>query len=58
MKNDPYWTTARFDSVDAKGHQIKKGDKIFYYPLGKKAVCKECGKDGYADLMNEKYGAW
>jgi len=31
-KNDPYWTTARFDSKDANGAPVKKGDRIFYYP--------------------------
>lgn len=32
---DPYWTTAKFDSVDAKGNKVKKGDKILYFPKGK-----------------------
>jgi len=33
MKNgDPYWTTAKFNSTDANGAQVRKGDKIFYYP--------------------------
>jgi hypothetical protein len=29
---DPYWTTAKFDSTDANGNPVKKGDKIWYYP--------------------------
>jgi hypothetical protein len=29
---NPYWTTARFNSTDANGHPVKKGDRIFYYP--------------------------
>ena len=32
-RNDPYWTTARFNSKDANGKPVKKGDRIFYYPL-------------------------
>lgn len=29
---DPYWTTARFDSKDAHGAPVKKGARIFYFP--------------------------
>jgi hypothetical protein len=29
---DPYWTTARFNSTDASGNPVKKGERIFYYP--------------------------
>ena len=29
---DPYWTTAKFNSSDAHGRPVKKGDRIFYYP--------------------------
>jgi len=36
MKNrDPYWTTAKFNSTDANGRPIKKGDRIFYYPASR-----------------------
>jgi hypothetical protein len=39
MRNyDPYFTKARFDSICPEtGKQIKKGDKIAYYPRTKKA---------------------
>jgi len=40
---DPYWLEARFASECTCGAQIKKGDKIFYYPRGKMAVCEACG---------------
>jgi hypothetical protein len=29
---DPYWTTAKFNSTDANGRTVRKGDRIFYYP--------------------------
>lgn len=29
---DPYWTTAKFDSTTADGTRVKRGDRIFYYP--------------------------
>ena len=34
-KGDPYWTVARFNSVDSIGRPVKKGDRIFYYPKTK-----------------------
>jgi hypothetical protein len=50
--NDPYWLTARFNSDCAKCHKhIKKGDRIFYYPNGRKAYCEDpCGKEASADF--------
>ncbi len=58
---DPYWTEARFDSDcgDSRCHRrIHKGERIFYYPKGRKALCESCGQVGYSDLMNEERGAW
>ncbi len=38
MKNDPYFTKARFDSqCEQTGKAIKRGDEIVYYPLARKA---------------------
>jgi len=34
-RNDPYWTTARFDGIDADGKPVAKGTRIFYFPLTK-----------------------
>lgn len=40
MKNDPYFTKARFDSVCAEtSKKIKRGEEIAYYPLTKKVFC-------------------
>jgi hypothetical protein len=36
---EPRWLAARFDRKCAKcGAVIKKGDRIFYYPLGRDAL--------------------
>jgi hypothetical protein len=32
---DPYWTTAKFNSTDANGLPVRKGDRIFYYPASR-----------------------
>ena len=43
---DPRWMTARFSSTCSKCDQpIAKGADIFYYPNGKRALCKTCGDD-------------
>ena len=41
---DPYWTTARFNSKCTCGQEIKKGDRIFYYPATKTALCPKCSE--------------
>lgn len=43
---DPFWMTARFSSPCGNPdchYQIRKGENIFYFPLGKKAYCQHCG---------------
>jgi hypothetical protein len=32
---DPYWLTAKYPGVDKNGNPFKKGDRVFYYPIGK-----------------------
>lgn len=41
MNGDPYWTTAKFDSTDADGNRVRKGDRIFYFPRGRKVFTGE-----------------
>jgi hypothetical protein len=41
---DPYWLNARFTSKCSCGASIRKGDRIFYYPKSKKALCTSCGE--------------
>jgi hypothetical protein len=48
---DPRWITARFDSQGACGHAIKRGDRIFFYPNGKKALCQNCGEPAHAEFV-------
>ena len=41
-----YWVTARFVSVCSKcGKRIVKGERVFYYPSSRSALCsrEECG---------------
>lgn len=52
--NDPYWLNARFNSICAGkncNNTIKKGEKIFYYPIGKKAYCTICGQTCEQDFL-------
>lgn len=50
---DPRWITARFDSQGACGHSIKRGERIFYYPNGRKAFCEKCGEPASARFVAE-----
>lgn len=58
-KNDPYWTTAKFDSLDAKGNPVKRGTRIFYYPKGRKvyqgADAEQASRDFQAAAQDEAF---
>lgn len=43
---DPFWLTAKFESVCACGKRIPRGARGFYYPNGRKLLCAapECGE--------------
>lgn len=44
VKGDPYWLTARYRGECAGcGTAIRKGDRAFYWPKGKRLECKTCG---------------
>lgn len=47
---DPYWTTARFDGIDAKGNPIRKGDAIFYYPRTRSAYVGAAADEASRDF--------
>ena len=42
-RNDPRWISARFISQCKCGTSIRKGERVFYYPLVKQALCEVCG---------------
>lgn len=53
--NDPRWINARFESICAHcGKKIKRGDRVFYYPLHKRVFCDgdSCGKHCERDFRN------
>lgn len=58
-RNDPYWITAKYPGVDAKGRAFKKGEKIFYYPLTKTILsggeAEDAAYDFNAAAMDEDY---
>lgn len=33
---DPRWITAKWSGTDAKGLAFRAGDRVFYYPKGKR----------------------
>jgi hypothetical protein len=46
----PYWTTAKFNSQDAHGNPVKKGDRIFYYPSTRTVLTGEAAEQAARDL--------
>ena len=49
-KDDPKWITAKFDSTDANGNPVKKGEEVFYYPRTKKILTGEAAKQASRDF--------
>lgn len=45
--SDPRWITARYESVCAGKdctRAIRKGDQVYYYPLGRKVFSGQCAE--------------
>jgi hypothetical protein len=51
---DPFWMTAKFDSKAADGTPIKNGDRIFYFPLTKRAFVGEAAERAAARFEAER----
>lgn len=50
-RNDPYWTSAKFDSVAEDGTPVKRGDRIFFYPIGRKVLVGAQAEAAAADFQ-------
>jgi hypothetical protein len=53
--NDPRWTEARFPSVCRCGVAIRKGARIFYFPLSKMPYCEKCGAEESAQFNASRF---
>lgn len=51
--NDPRWITAKYNSTCFCGKEIKKGDRCYYYPSGKKVACEDCGHKNEMELIDD-----
>lgn len=51
---DPYWTTAKFNSTDANGRPVKKGDRIFYYPNNRTVLTGPEAEQASAEFQSAK----
>jgi hypothetical protein len=55
---DPYWLTAKFNSVCGKpgcNQPIKRGERAFYYPNTKTILADSCGHAGAASADFESH---
>jgi len=53
--NDPYWTTARFNSTDANGQPVRKGDRIFYYPRTRTVLSGAAAEQASRDFESARF---
>jgi hypothetical protein len=51
-RGDPYWTTAKFNSTDANGNAVKKGDRIFYYPRTRTVLTGAAAEKASAEFQS------
>ena len=51
---DPHWITARFPGTDAKGTPFHKGDRVFYFPNGKRIYAGQAGIEAFARFESER----
>ncbi len=49
---DPSWIIARFASACQCGAAITKGQRVFYYPNGKKCLCQTCSEKASAEFQS------
>ena len=54
-KGDPYWTTAKFNSVTKYCEPVKKGDRIFYYPRTKEVLTGARAEEAAAYFEAQKF---
>jgi hypothetical protein len=54
MKDDPRFITAKYAGVDSKGQAFAKGERVFYYPNGKRIIAGEAGKQAALDFEAQR----
>lgn len=50
-KNDPRIITAKFGKC-VNCHKEVKGQKVYYWPSGKKVYCESCGESEYLHFLS------
>lgn len=61
MRNDPYWTVARFAGVDMKGTPFAKGARLFWYPSSRRALTGAAADQASRDFdaaCSDEGGGW
>jgi len=51
---DPRWITAKYAGVDAKGRPFKKGDRVLYFPNGKKFYTGPEAEKAWLEFLSAK----
>lgn len=48
--SDPRWIVARYAGTDVKGNKFAKGDRVFFYPNGKRIYAGAAADDAARDF--------
>lgn len=51
---DPRWIKAKFNSRDANGNQVKKGQEILYLPATKKVLTGKEAEETWRSFLESK----
>ena len=51
INRNPYWTKAKFNSVDQDGNKVTKGQDILYYPASKTVLTGEKAQQAWRDYQ-------
>jgi len=51
---DPRWIKAKFNSKDANGNQVKKGQEVLYLPATKKVLTGTDAQESWQAFLESK----
>lgn len=54
LRNDPHWINARFGGHDANGRLFAKGDRVFFYPLGKRVLSGDAAEQASREFESAR----
>ena len=53
-KGDPHWIIAKYPGTDAHGRPFAKGERVFYFPNGKRIYAGPAADEASARFESER----